>query len=532
MSEGQRPNLSLEPSSARRGPAPRERSPMERMLWFLAAMSSVTVLIMAMMFIVVLLGMNRNIHPGGLADGTALRQAAMELEEKGLSLQSAEGWLDYLNRAGAVEDRAEILYRAGKLYMQAEKYGDAAACFVRAEAEADAAADETLSEKIGPKLVECLERMGRPGEADRELSRRVEVGAENKTGAILATVAGEEIRESDIERMSRRYADRFLSSQGLPPNSPAREDIRQRLASPAMQARILQETVQMELLARHARELGLHEDPEYVETMRQATEGLLQEFLLKREFAAIEPSPSDVENYFQANQDRYGKPETAEVLLVQFEPDEDVQAVLDKIKTADDFRAWFEERQKANAQSAGKTTLRKSAEMPPELAAVFDLAEGEWTKSPVPLGPGKLLLLVEKKETAAPATFAEAEQAVRRDYVAQKQQEKLGRLMEELMKKYDVRILAPRVSDGFAMPTALPAEQDAATIPALNPVAPDSVPTPPGLPAEQAVPATATDASAEQAVPGEPAAEEPKEEPKPAKEGPESSAEPPQENES
>ena len=92
------------------------------------------------------------------------------------------------------------------------------------------------------------------------------------------------------------------------------------------------------------------------------TEGLLQEFLLKREFAAPEPSPSDVESYFQANQDRYGKPETAEVLLVQFEPDEDVQAVLDKIKTADDFRAWFEERQKANAQTAGKTTLRLTSQ--------------------------------------------------------------------------------------------------------------------------------------------------------------------------
>ena len=486
MDLGQKPDLSLDSHGAGRPfEQGRERTPLERLLWFLAGMSTLTVLIMAGLLIVVLLQLNRTMVDRGFEDAAALRAAAMELEDKGLDLQAAESWQDYLERAGNVEDRAALLYRAGKLYMKSQKYDEAVVCFVRAETEADATGDATLVEKIGPKLVACLEKMGRANEADRELSRRVEVGGEEKTGAILATIGDEKIRESDIERMTRNYVERFLAAQGLPPDSPARAQVEQQMSSPGMRDRIIQEAVQMELLERRAREQGLHEDPEYVEAKRRATEGLLQQFLLRKEFDKIETSATDLKNYFEAHKDRYGDAESADVLLVQFKPDEDPAAVLGKIKTADDFRRWFEERKKAGDRGAGKTTLRKGAELPPALTGVFDLGEGEWTKSPIELGPSKLALLVEKKNAAKPKTFAEAEPDVRRNYLAQKRQEMMGKLMNDLMSRYNVRILAGASPTVPGMPRMAPSEIDpaamappGATIPTLQPAAPPS----PGVP--------------------------------------------------
>ena len=83
-----------------------------------------------------------------------------------------------------------MLYRVGGLLMDAEDFSGAVTALV--EAEQLVSDDDELKSKLGPKIVECLRRLGRYGEVGRELSRQVEVGSgDTAQGNVLATLAGE-----------------------------------------------------------------------------------------------------------------------------------------------------------------------------------------------------------------------------------------------------------------------------------------------------------------------------------------------------
>ena len=98
--------------------------------------------------------------PAGSAQ--ELKVVATNLEDKSLDAEAARAWEAYLAADPECPERAEILYRIGGLYMQAEQFGPAAAALVRAE---QAAGDNRdLTAKIGPRMVECLGRLGRYGE--------------------------------------------------------------------------------------------------------------------------------------------------------------------------------------------------------------------------------------------------------------------------------------------------------------------------------------------------------------------------------
>ena len=103
-----------------------------------------------------------------------------QLEDKSLDAEAARAWEAYLAADPQCAERAEICYRIGRLHMQAEQFGPAAAALVRAEQAAGD--DKDLKAKIGPRIVECLNRLGRYGEVGRELSRRVEAGARTRRG--------------------------------------------------------------------------------------------------------------------------------------------------------------------------------------------------------------------------------------------------------------------------------------------------------------------------------------------------------------
>ena len=95
--------------------------------------------------------------------------------------------------------------------MQAEEFDRAAAAFVRSE---QAAGGDALRRNIAPHLMTCLRRLGLYGEVGRELSRQVEVGAEKQErGQVLATLDGEPITDSDLDRMIERRVDQMLSMQ-------------------------------------------------------------------------------------------------------------------------------------------------------------------------------------------------------------------------------------------------------------------------------------------------------------------------------
>ena len=160
-----------------------------------------------------------------------LRATALALEARSLSRAAAETWQEYLRSDPATSERANLLYRIGRLYLESEEYHAAVAALV--EAEQLAVDDPVLLGKIGPKIVDCLRRLGRYGEVGRELSRQVEVDSQAAgRGAVLATFAGDSFYEADLDRVIERTVDRALELQGGAGSGAAREQVLKQYQNP------------------------------------------------------------------------------------------------------------------------------------------------------------------------------------------------------------------------------------------------------------------------------------------------------------
>ncbi|MGO8744388.1 MAG: peptidyl-prolyl cis-trans isomerase [Thermoguttaceae bacterium] len=392
--------------------------------------------------------------PAGSAQ--ELKAVATNLEDKSLDAEAARVWEAYLAADPECPERAEILYRIGGLYMQAEQFGPAAAALVRAE---QAAGDNRdLTAKIGPRMVECLGRLGRYGEVGRELSRRTEVGgktssAEQGNKKVLATLTGQNFTEADLDRMIERRVDRALAMQGSA-DPQQRQAILQQMSAPAVRRQLLEEILKTELFCRRGRELGLDREEGYRQARDQLAQNLLAERFLARELEKVRPTEVDLESYFKANLPQYETPESLQVIAVRIEPKEESAAVLGKIKSADDFRKWAASRQPAgmDLKAASRQIARgqKDAELG-DVERLFALAEGEWTREPHVRDKDRFLVLVEKKTPRHTPQLQEVLERVRADYVGRKQQELAEKLFADLTQRYDVHILpdaaAPAAGD-------------------------------------------------------------------------------------
>lgn len=240
------------------------------------------------------------------------KTVALALEDRSLDAQAAQAWENYLAQAPDLGERPQILYRIGKLYMQAEQYDRAAAALVQADLSAGEGSD--LKAKTGPKMVECLRKLGLYGEVGRELSRRVEVGAgEQGRGPKIASFAGEALHQADLDRMIERRVDQMLAMQGGAGNEQQRRMLIQQMKSPQMIQQIFQECLQTELFARRARELKLDKEDQFLDAKEFLIQNLLATNFMNRELEKIQPTTMDVEAFFEANKEMYKDEESGEI---------------------------------------------------------------------------------------------------------------------------------------------------------------------------------------------------------------------------
>ena len=454
MSEENKPQLSLgTPPGKLKGQAV---GSIGKLVWLLVGLQILTI---AGLF-AALLRTNGDITTGAAkSTGEDLRAVAMELEDKSLAGQSARAWEKYLDQSPVVEDRAEILYRVGKLYLQAEEYGPAATAFVRCE---QAAGDnEGLKQKIGTQLVTCLRRMGLYGEVGRELSRRVEAGGDDVgRGKTLATLAGESLTDADLDRMIEQRVDQMLAMQGAAGDEQTRQMLLKQFAAPQMRERLFQELLQRELFTRRARELKLDQDEDFVRGRQAMEEDLLAGRFQDDQLSTIRPTDVDLQAYYNAHQDEYQEPESAEAAFFKLQEGEDAAEVLKGVEKPDDFKRVAAERRTATgdepAESPSDALVRGRSH--PELGDVeslFELEAGAWTDMPHENDEDRFLVLVEGKTPARTLPFEEVRRQVEAEYRARKQQELSEKLFRDLMVRYDVKIheIKPESDDAGETPS-------------------------------------------------------------------------------
>src|SRR5882724_6556675 len=161
---------------------------------------------------------------------------------------------------------------------------------------------------------------------------------------------------------------------------------RLRYQSPDRRKQLLDELVDMELLAEEARRRGLDKQPETQERVRQ----MLRDELLTRVRAAV-PSQNDIPDadarrYYDEHRDDFREPERRRVAHIAVGSEAEAKAVLDKALTASPGD-WG----KLVAEKSRDPRGKPSSALPPELAGDLGIvgppgqARGENPSVPEPL---------------------------------------------------------------------------------------------------------------------------------------------------
>jgi len=371
-----------------------------------------------------------------------IRATAIALEDRSLAAEAASAWRDYLALSPAAADRAPVLYRIGRLLLDAEDFSGAVSALI--EAQQLVGEEEDIHSKAGVKIVECLRRLGSYGEVGRELSRQVEVGgSESAQGKVLARFAGETFTEADLDRMIERTIDRLLAMQPGGQFQLGREQLLSQYESGEARERALHDIIQRELFSRRARELKIDREEAFQQARDFFETELLASHFLSRELTKIQPSDVDVESFYAAHRSDYRRPETASVVVLPLSGDQASEDFSSAIQSAEAFRsligqAGADEDTASIRIVEGQSHLRLG-----DTAALFELAEGDWTRTPLTVGDEKILVLVESKTPATTPPLSQIRLRVEADYRRRKYQELTQKLSGDLMSRYDVQIVAP-----------------------------------------------------------------------------------------
>lgn len=239
-------------------------------------------------------------RPGGMS-ADEWREYAIYLEGKALPDKALEAYQKYLETALLSDgERAKVCFSMATLAADTGNYRDALAALYQAEM---LAPNTALKPEIDKKVVLCLERLNRKDELRRELRKRS--GADtSSTGTtpgdtVLAECGDTVFTMHDLER----------ELDALPPGA------RSKLNTPEAKSDYLRSLVARRMLLEKALRLELDKDPEILDRLAMERDALVVQKLIDEGMAGqSEPTPEDVERFYRAEQERFEKPGTTEVL--------------------------------------------------------------------------------------------------------------------------------------------------------------------------------------------------------------------------
>ncbi len=154
----------------------------------------------------------------------------------------------------------------------------------------------TLQTEVGKKLVNCLERLQKSGDAQRIYEKEAALDKnqvkENRPGKVLAKTSTRTFTQGDLD---------FEISQLPVYMRDAFEDKKKK-------EEFLQQLVLQELLYDSAKRQGLDKDKDVLEGAFRAKKGLMADKLLQQELKdKVKIEARDVELYYEAHKDKYAE---------------------------------------------------------------------------------------------------------------------------------------------------------------------------------------------------------------------------------
>lgn len=244
---------------------------------------------------------------------------------------------------------------------------------------------------------------------------------ENK---VLATVAGNEIKESDLQNIIARYP----------------EDKRAYFSTDEAKKQLLEQIVSFELLNILGKELKLDETTEYEDNVKQAQKDILTQLTLNKLLLEVTVTDEDALNYYNNNKNLFVQPATvtAKHILV------DNKDLCDQIKKElDENKLTFEEAAAKystcpSKEEGGNLGAFGRGMMVPEFEeAAFNL-DLNIVSEPVQTQFGYHLIKVEEKNDGKEANFDEVKNQIVNKLLQDAQQRKYLDVVKELENKYGV----------------------------------------------------------------------------------------------
>jgi len=196
--------------------------------------------------------------------------------------------------------RANLAYLIGNIYMEnLSDYENALASYLKIDV---LTPDSPMKNEINQKIVECLERIGRPLDAQAQMEQNTllnkEPGQPKKGGVVVARIGERSITMGELEGKIK----------DMPPY------YQEQYKDKAKRLDFLKQYVAQELFYNAAKRKGCENDKEIIAQAFEMKKGLMIQKLLKEEIQdRINITPKEIELYYEAHKKEFtekGKQET------------------------------------------------------------------------------------------------------------------------------------------------------------------------------------------------------------------------------
>lgn len=253
------------------------------------------------LFIIFFISCNSSKTPAVPAD--AKLQLADSYFNSGLYQASVEEYLDYLDNYDLDENRlANTYYIVANIYFDRIKdYEKALQYYFKIKY---LYPQSTLQGEVGKKIVNCLERLKRTGDANRYVQQQTALDKstiqEQRPGQVLAEIGTRKITQGDLDFEIEQLPD-YMRSQ---------------LTDKKAKQQFLKQFIVQELLYDTAKKQGLEKDQQVIEGVHRITKSLMTEKIIQDELQnKIQITSADAKLYYDAHKDKYAeKSETGELI--------------------------------------------------------------------------------------------------------------------------------------------------------------------------------------------------------------------------
>lgn len=349
-----------------------------------------------------------------IQDDDLYRQVGNQLETTGVLTESIDFYEKQLAQMQAKDQNPQLLYRVGELYEQVGLYEKALSRFTWAKFLATSDKDQTVKDDSSKKIVALLERLRKYSAAKRELSTSTSLETKDnlqKGGVIIANIGNKNIYLHDFEKVYDQWLASNPNKEGMDPNQA--------------KSQFLQKYIADEMMYEKALKMELEKDPIINSDLETIKKQLFVQKLLEKELGAIAKiDPTDVENYYKANSDKYNTPEMKTVYMV-------------KSKTRpSDNKSLVEDKKNMYQISENQAFMNLPLGFN---KTIFQAKEGTWIDPVLHQGYYYSFKVVSTQK-AGQKTFDQIQQKVQLDYQQEKAQKAYASLVEEMLKSEKVQI--------------------------------------------------------------------------------------------